>query len=113
MNHTERRKLLASRAQLGSTLIAIERKQHAAKGYDAAHDAQHGHGELVTAAMTYVDAARMQLAGLPVIHAKWQWPWEPESFKPAENPIVTLAKAGALIAAAMDQIARENPELLG
>lgn len=87
----------------GSQRIAQERvRQRTVKGYDAAHDSEHGHADdLVLAAACYlIPAKRRQTdpAGVPL-----QWPWEDESWKPTpDDRIRELEKAGALVAAAID-----------
>lgn len=87
----------------GAELIAEERaRQVAEEGYDAEHDANHEHGELVSAAIAY---------GL--IHTNWPlpgamrlcgafWPWDDEYWKP-QTPTRDLVRAGALIAAEIDR----------
>lgn len=72
----------------GVALIALERwRQVQEEGYDTVHDLRVGTERLTDAAI------RTLLA--------W-WPWGPEAWKPADDRLRNLVKAGALIAAAID-----------
>lgn len=86
----------------GVGIIASERqRQIEREGYDAAHDSEHDPKELIDAARAYLHAER-SLSG-----AARMWPWG-VGFKPttlARN----LAKAGALIAAALDRLGEPDP----
>jgi hypothetical protein len=81
-------------------------RQTRAEGYTAAHDDEHDEGELAKAAVCYAipsDARAM------VEDPCWLWPFEPSSFKPSpDDRLRELAKAGALILAEMERIARAN-----
>lgn len=102
----------------GSRQIARERhRQIAIERYDAEHDDAHGHEELVAAAIAYaIDAVgraseTRTTCGmeLSVDFVAWFWPWERSAFKPTIDDVERqLAKAGALLAAAIDAIVRRN-----
>jgi len=83
----------------GVALIAVERsRQVAAEGYTPEHDAEHGRGELALAATAYALAASGRCG-----HALVWWPFG-GGFKPGIDPIASLVKAGALIAAELDRL---------
>jgi hypothetical protein len=88
----------------GAEMIAAERwRQTEVEGWDAWHDdAEHTTGELVEAAVCYA------LAGIgaesDVVPARW--PWVDADWKPSRDGIVSLTKAGALIAAEIDRLLR-------
>jgi hypothetical protein len=91
----------------GIELIAEEReRQISQKGYNSQHDDEHGAGELAMAAMCY----SMLPLWRPAEMAPLGWPWsnmEPlDGFKPSDNRIRELQKAGALIAAEIDRLQR-------
>jgi hypothetical protein len=81
----------------GIELIAAERqRQIEVEGWTPAHDAGHRRGELARAAVCYALSAfnfdgRIQY-----------WPWEAKWYKPKDR-LSDLVRAGALIAAALDQ----------
>lgn len=86
---------------------AERQRQIEVEGYVPEHDAQHGRDKLVQAAIAYLlgsESAHLaggRRTGTP--GALTWWPWEPEKFKlTPENRARELAKAGALIAAAID-----------
>lgn len=88
----------------GAQRIFAERLRQSAIGYTPDHDAEHAEGDLVEAAVCYALAYRSDdppFAGDP--HGI-RWPWEPESWKPADDPVRNLEKAGALIAAEIDRL---------
>lgn len=103
----------------GITLIKEEReRQQLDEGWGPYHDDLHRSGELNDAAIGYAYAAAKQARGesgqaylrslegagrLPV-----PWPWESEWWKPSDDPIRNLVKAGALIAAEIDRLSRLN-----
>ena len=101
----------------GCELIGVERgRQIAQEGWSPEHDDQHRAGELGLAAIVYADiGGRLGNGGeLQDISVEdyagassgpW-WPWEKEWFKPSEDPIRNLVKAGALIAAEIDRLRR-------
>ena len=113
----------------GIELIAEERqKQIDVKGYDANHDSHHNFEELTNAAKTYINAAFLttksnEMGNSSESATAWKeynepfewkylklgWPWEEESFKPT-TPLQDLVKAGALIAAAIDRLQKDNDQ---
>lgn len=93
----------------GIDVIAAERARQrmprdaGGEGYVAAHDRGH-EDELALAAACYAipDAYRMALPGDEV---PMSWPWAGRFWKPTpDDRIRELAKAGALIAAAIDAL---------
>lgn len=80
-------------------MIAVERiRQLHEEGWTEGHDDTHTDGELAAAAVVYI-----LLADLPPGPPTDLWPWEDYEYKPSEDPIVNLTKAGALIAAELDR----------
>lgn len=100
--------------QTGAQLIAAERqRQQNVLGWTREHDDQHAKGELADAARCYAEYAVMQTMGLENTMPKdgdrpEDWPWEPQWWKPSDEILRNLAKAGALIAAEMDRIIRQR-----
>ena len=96
----------------GSELIAAERqRQIEVEGWTAEHDAEHRGGDLTEAAICYAIAAASQARGynsatsMRVPHMdRMRWPWDGPAWKPSEDPIRNLTKAGALIAAEIDRL---------
>ncbi len=91
----------------GSELIAAERqRQIDVEGWTPAHDDAHVNAELLAAAVWYLDNGcefDLELR-LP------SWPWEPWAWKPSNDRVRQLTKAGALIAAEIDRLQRAEPE---
>jgi hypothetical protein len=85
----------------GAELIAAERqRQIDAEGWTPEHDDTHADGELACAAACYaIGRANVTIEGV------YLWPWENRWWKPAPR-IRELVKAGALIAAEIDRVAR-------
>jgi hypothetical protein len=82
----------------GVELIAAKRATHASKGFDTAHDLEHGSGELAKAAQAYLE-------GLDSCRCPVSFPWHKSEYKPTlDDPINQLAKAGSLIAAEIDRL---------
>lgn len=100
----------------GAELIAAERRrQIEAEGWTPEHDAEHADGELLHAARCYEVHADFQLGDAdPDIKAMFLaepariWPWELSAWKPSDDPIRNLVKAGALIAAEIDRLQRRR-----
>lgn len=95
----------------GIELIAAEReRQVTVEGWTPEHDAQHNGYELAAAGVTYAQEA-IRLSGnwvhttkpAPVDPSSY-WPWEAGWWKPSDDPIRNLVKAGALIAAEIDRL---------
>ena len=87
----------------GVERIAAERAHQLIDlGYTKDHDfEEHNHGELGQAAMAYL------ISGLQGPGTAY-WPWGRDSFKPDADPIRNLERAGALIAAEIDRLVREE-----
>ena len=103
-------------------LIAEERaRQISVEGWTPEHDDKHNNGQLALAGAAYA----LQASGHDTLYAAigrspcegsnagWVgaarlfWPWDQEHWKPDyENPMRSLVKAGALIAAEIDRIQR-------
>lgn len=92
----------------GAELIAAERlRQVTAEGWLPHHDDDHSAAELVEAATGYAQSAATQVrGGCGWDHEPEGWPWMPEWWKPSDDPIRNLVKAGALIAAEIDRLSR-------
>lgn len=94
----------------GIEIIAEERKRQVKQeGYDDAHDAEHTDGSLAMAAACYAIPARQRNWYL-VNRASLRetlWPFEEKYWKPSDDRIRELAKAGALIAAEIDRLRTE------
>lgn len=102
----------------GIKLIADERKrQIEAEGFTAEHDAHEDHqgGELSFVAENYCRVASTQIAdqhfGVEAVSGEYDglpenWPlsWDKGWWKPSDDPIRNLVKAGALIAAEIDRL---------
>lgn len=93
----------------GAEMIAAERqRQMDVEGWTPDHDAEHGACEMAMAAVAYAIQAIDDTNGVhctpPAV--AW-WPWESVWFKPTD-PIRSLVKAGALIAAEIDRLLNED-----
>lgn len=94
----------------GVELIGLERyRQITQEGYDASHDDEHIDGELRDAAVCYC----MTCDDYPSEMEPNQsiWPWDSIHWKPSEDPIRNLVKAGALIAAEIDRLKRKEEQI--
>lgn len=81
------------------------------EGWTPEHDDQHKIAQLPKAAMCYVSYAKNLILGNgphvgPMIEGLWPWDWK--WWKPSDDPIRDLVKAGALIAAEIDRLQRMN-----
>ena len=87
----------------GVEVIALERmRQKVTEGYTAEHDAGHANGELVSAALCYLEPS---LESIGAMHQ----PWPIDVLR--HTNIRRLVIAGALIAAEIDRLtALEKPE---
>ncbi len=96
--------------ETGIESIARERKrQIIKKHFTPLHDDDHDEFELTLAAMSYAAAvAAPDEEGDDEGKQRpcHDWPWDDEDFKPSEDPIRNLVKAGALIAAEIDRLQR-------
>lgn len=83
-------------ASSGAELIAAERKRQIEnEGFTPAHDLRYNRGELLLAGKCY--------ANVPAL-----WPWSSAWWKPSDDPVKNLVKAGALIAAEIDRLLRQT-----
>lgn len=83
----------------GAELIAAERlRQVTGEGWTPEHDAEHTDGSMVRAAVCYASYGQKASAPYPL------WPWADSWWKPSDDPIKNLVRAGALIAAEIDRI---------
>lgn len=96
----------------GAELIGAERQRQIEKeGWTPEHDATHRNGELSIAAVGYAELASCQFSKVITCkpsemepHPKW--PWASRWWKPSDDPVRNLVKAGALIAAEIDRLQR-------
>ncbi len=91
----------------GIELIAEERqRQITDEGFDSDHDDMHTVGELAEAAMCYCMTPIWRPANnFPPLG----WPWigpDNDGFRPSDDRVCELTKAGALIAAEIDRLQR-------
>lgn len=100
--------------QTGAELIAAERRRQVeVEGWTAEHDAAHRECQLLDAAICYAGMAGSLLmdqdkgkeAKGGLLEA---WPWNEQWWKPSDDPVRNLVKAGALIAAEIDRIVNER-----
>lgn len=97
----------------GAALIAAERlRQILVKGYDAAHDDEHGDGSLLHAALLILlDETGHTLSGVDPPDRNGPWPDQlllHVRKKYVGDAVQRLAIAGALVAAEMDRRLRER-----
>lgn len=94
----------------GVKLIQRERaRQMSEEGWTPAHDDTHKKHELALAASSYLNAvASPDEEGDEngKVRPCWDWPWAKKWWKPSDDPIRNLVKAGALIAAEIDRLQR-------
>jgi len=99
-------------------LIKAEReRQTLAHGYNSTHDDEHTDGELSAAAASYalfeayqVVAERYTPTRTIDKEAPKHWPWTAECWRPADDKIRNLVKAGALIVAEIHRLQRAGAE---
>jgi len=98
----------------GVDLIMKERmRQVDQEGWDPKHDDEHQDGELARAAACYAVAGvfdvddRAQVAVQKILVALWPPTWTMKWWKP-KDPKSNLIRAGALIAAELDRLLREE-----
>lgn len=84
----------------GIARIANERiRQITEKDFSKLHDTRWKKRELLYAAMAYLEAIAE-----PKLVAPFIWPFDVMYWKPSEDPVRNLIKAGALIAAEIDRL---------
>lgn len=96
----------------GVELIADERlRQTSQEGWTPEHDDKHRGKQLAKGAESYLCAwtfpDKSATRDEPVRPA-WSWPWSMKWWKPSNDPIRNLVKAGALIAAEIDRLQRKQ-----
>jgi len=95
----------------GAGLIASERlRQMTQECWTPEHDDQHRKFQLTLAAMSYAAAVATPdewnlKQGLPQAPCH-DWTWAKKWWKPSDDPVRNLVKAGALIAAEIDRLRR-------
>lgn len=88
----------------GVDLIQEERARHSTEeGWTTEHDDRYRAGELRAAAICY---AAINITSRSPMSAAW--PWGHEWWKPSDDPVRNLVKAGALIAAEIDRTQRRQ-----
>lgn len=105
----------------GAERIADERNRQIEKeGWSSKHDDQYGRGVLTNAAICYTTMAGSsdeerdrvnEQAKSGVVPPGWPWDvsfWKPSAGNSNNHKIRELEKAGALIAAEIDRLQREN-----
>lgn len=80
-------------------VVDERRRQVDEEGFDAEHDDGYLDDELLRAAACYV---QYELS----TDTPFVWPWADEWWKPSDDPVRNLTKAGALIAAEIDRLLR-------
>lgn len=95
---------------IGVELIATEReRQITSEGWSAAHDDEHDACELNIAADCYLTTAHLTaVGGCGPDDCPDHWPFDESWWKPSDDPIRSLVKAGALIAAEIDRLQRSE-----
>lgn len=96
-------------------LIKAEReRQVSAEGYTPQHDDAHKMGQMAGAAAVYALHAcgfenphALEAARPTVLFKVRIWPWSDGYWKPSDDPICDLVKAGALIVAEIERLQRE------
>lgn len=93
----------------GVQLIAAERtRQIEDEGWDAQHDDSHSNGQLAAASICYTEQAAMGMPMTRRCNVPRAWPWGHDWWKPADDQVRNLVKAGALIAAEIDRLQRQS-----
>ena len=96
----------------GIELISAERdRQIDEERWTSQHDDKHTDFELGKAADSYLNTVinpdeEGDENGKP--RPAWDWPWDKKWWKPSDDPIRNLVKAGALIAAEIDRLQRKQ-----
>ena len=99
----------------GVQLIELERnRQKVVEGFGATRDDNYTEGELGKAAESYLVAVTSpdeEGDENGKSRPAWDWPWDKSWWKPSNDPIRNLTKAGALIAAEIDRLQRVKAEV--
>jgi len=92
----------------GAGMIGRERvRQVEMEGFTAERDDSYVNGELAKAAMAYANPEIKSKTSCPSV---WPKTWHKSGWKPSDDPVGNLIKAGALIAAEIDRIHRERSQ---
>jgi len=93
----------------GARVITQERmRQISAEGWTPKHDDEHKMLQLGRAALCYLKFGLLPAYPQLVNPPDRLWPWDVEFWKPSQDRIKNLIKAGALIAAEIDRLQREK-----
>jgi hypothetical protein len=105
-NETERNQTKLPSYQHSIELIAKERnRQIEQEGYDIKHDNSHIHGEIANAAAYYAATPLYR----KIYALEGLWVWDKKYLKPTpNNRVKELVKAGALIAAEIERLQRNE-----
>jgi hypothetical protein len=93
-------------AEDGAALIARERlRQIQKEGWTIEHDDTHRKGELLDAGLCYIYAA-INVGHPAMLAPPREWPWDRQDWKPSDDRLKNIVRAGALFAAEADRILR-------
>jgi len=96
----------------GAIAIVTERMMHFIKhDFKDERDDTYVNNELVKAAQSYVLAAEFKLENphhTGELSAPGWWPWDISTWKPSQDPVLMLVKAGSLLCAEIDRILRQR-----
>lgn len=97
----------------GAERIAAERKRQVTEeGYT--NDEEYTDGELCGAGAAYAQLAHRQIGSgvfrVEGVPPGQTWRWSHKQWKPSEDPVRNLEKAGALIAAEIDRLIEEREQ---
>ncbi len=95
----------------GIQLIAAERRRQVSKeGWTPEHDDKHNVGQMAKAAACYAMPTDVRETEVDNRSYRWIiWPWTEKWWKPTpKDRVRELVKAGALIAAEIDRLQRED-----
>lgn len=112
----EARHTTITKMKTGTELIAEERaRQINSENWTASHDDGHKRMEMSQAAVAYASAAVLLVLDASSVadistSRPMDWPWARKWWKPSNEPIRNLVKAGALIAAEIDRLQRASNE---
>lgn len=94
-------------ASWGISRFNDERNRQLQIGYSKAGDRNRA-DELARAGACYADFAAGQIEEAEQDEPHPFWPWNDNYWKPGDTPLRTLEKAGALLAAAYDELKRQE-----
>lgn len=87
-------------------VLAERKRQQQVEGWTPEHDDEHRAGDLARAGATYAMAAGIAAGGdTSALPAPYDWPWEPQCWKPT-NSRRDLIKAAALLIAEIERLDR-------